>query len=105
MIKQAYLSGVRAALMKMGVEDTRSSPYTLSYQQPSSLPEGRASMIDQAFARNESLGSRTEGNPASTNNILKPSYPPVQRPDLRHFGRWSTDTDSNAFGMGIGELT
>lgn len=97
MIKHAYLAGVRAALMKMGVEDTRSSPYTLSYQQPTTRPEGRQAMIAQAFARNESLGSRTEGDPATTNNILKPGLPPIQRPDFRHFGSWATDMDGNAF--------
>lgn len=97
MINSAYRAGARAALIKMGIEDTASTPYTISYQQPSTLPEGRASMIDQAFARNESLGNPTEGNPASTNNILKPGYPPVQRPDFRHFGSWATDMDSSAF--------
>lgn len=97
MIKQAYLAGVRAALTKMGVEDTRSSPYTLSYQQPSSRPEGRQSMISQAFARNESLGNPSEGNPAATNNILKPGLPPVQQAEARHFGDWSTDMGGDAF--------
>jgi hypothetical protein len=97
MIKQAYRAGARAALIKMGIEDTASTPYTISYQQPSVTPEGRASMIDQAFSRNDSLGSHTEGNPSAANNILQPSDPPVQRPDLRQFGTWSTDMGGDAF--------
>ena len=97
MINNAYRAGARAALIKMGIEDSASTPYTISDQQTTTRPEGRASMIDQTFARNESLGSRTEGNPASTNNILQPGLPPVQRPDFRHFGSWSTDMGGDAF--------
>ena len=89
--------GSVTALMKFGLEDTASTPYTISYQQTTTRPEGRASMIDQTFARNESLGSRTEGDPAATNNTLQPGLPPVQRPDFRHFGSWSTDMGGDAF--------
>lgn len=97
MIKEAYRLGVQAALMKMGLDDTRSSPYTIQYQQPTTSPEGRSDMIDQAFSRNESLGNPSEGDPPMSNPSLLPSLPPVGRHDLRNFGSWETDSDGSAF--------
>jgi hypothetical protein len=77
MIKRAYAAGAHAALMKFALDDTRSTPYGISYQQPSTTSEGRGSMIDQAFATNAALGQPDGELTSATNNILQPGGPPL----------------------------
>ena len=90
MIKQAYCAGVDAALMKFGIEDTRSSPYTIGYQQPTTSPHGRMGAINQAFQQNADLGEYGQapgGATSAVNNILEPGLPAavVGVEPLRHF--------------------
>lgn len=84
-IKDAYRSGAHAALRKYALDDTRSSPYAISYQQPTTSPEGRGAMIDQAFATNAALGQPDSELAAATNNTLQPGLPPGSPVEGRHF--------------------
>lgn len=90
MIKQAYRTGVVAALMKFGLDDTASTPYTMEYQQPTTSPNGRQTMIDQAFNTNAQLGENgqaADGFVSAVNNSLQPGPPAVGAEPLRHFSR------------------
>jgi len=95
MTKHAYRTGVTAALMKFGLDDTRSSPYTMEYQQPTTSPEGRGTMIDQAFQTNANLGEdgqAADNFVSAVNNVLQPGPPAAATgvEPLRHFS-YQTD--------------
>lgn len=97
MIKQAYRTGVMAALMKFGLDDTRSSPYTMSYQQTTTSPHGRSDMINQAFQTNAALGEdgqAADNFVSAVNNVLQPGPPAAATgvEPLRHF---SNPTDQS----------
>lgn len=88
MIKQAYRTGVTAALTKFGLDDTASTPYTMELQQTTTSPHGRSNMIDQAFNTNAQLGEygqAADNFVSATNNILQPGAPAVGAEPLRHF--------------------
>lgn len=94
-LKQAAFEGRRAAFLKFGIEDTASTPYTISYQQPTTSPVGRQSMIDQAFNTNAQLGEdgqAADGFVSAVNNSLQPGPPAVGAEPLRHF---SNPTDQS----------
>jgi hypothetical protein len=88
-LKQGHLS----ALSKFGLDDTRSSPYSLDVHMPSTSPEGRETMIDQAFNTNDQLGEygqTADGFASTMNNVLQPGAPPVSEEEGRHFA-YTTD--------------
>lgn len=87
-MKTAFYAGQRAALLKFGLDDTRSSPYTLDVHMPSTSPDGRETMIDQAFNTNDQLGEygqTADGFVSAVNNVLQPGSPPVGEEEGRHF--------------------
>ena len=97
MLKVAYRTGVAAALMKFGLDDTASTPYTMEYQQPTTSPEGRGAMIDQAFQTNANLGEdgqAADNFVSAVNNVMQPGPPAAAAgaEPLRHF---STTTDQS----------
>ena len=88
-----YKSGCVEALMKFGLDDTASTPYTMEYQQPTTSPEGRGAMIDQAFHTNAQLGEdgqAADNFVSAVNNVMQPGQAAAGAEPLRHFSR-STD--------------
>lgn len=95
MMKHAYRTGVTAALMKFGLDDTASTPYTMEYQQPTTSPHGRGDMIDQAFQTNANLGEdgqAADNFVSAVNNVMQPGPPAAATgvEPLRHFS-YQTD--------------
>jgi hypothetical protein len=95
MMKHAYRTGVAAALMKFGLDDTASTPYTMEYQQPTTSPDGRAAAIDRAFHTNAQLGEDGQASDnfvSAVNNVMQPGPPAAATgvEPLRHFS-YQTD--------------
>ena len=90
LLKQAAVAGQRAALLKFGLDDTASTPYTMEYQQPTTSPHGRSAAIDRAFHTNAQLGEdgqAADNFVSSMNNVLQPGPPAVGAEPLRHFSQ------------------
>jgi hypothetical protein len=84
LLHDAYIAGRHAALEKLGMNGS-----DFGWQLPTTTPEGRPDMIDQAARANAAIGEHGQsegGQPANLNAVLHGGGPPPAGPAMpRHF--------------------